>query len=703
MATTDSPKSFDELSNDLYLRFLQKFERRKEDQHRFAPIGTSKEVLQPDVLRCLFRSLDWPDTTESDLSGEDLIERVNERALYDFLAVLIFSSCTVDEVRTFTTELLVKDTFASDTFALPTQSRTLKLLFKEKVTRDKFLAKQSIFCPVIIHQGREQRVEDPGRRRLPYLEEKRLAQGGYGTVYKVKIAKGHFYDHRNRTSNSVPLEVARKDYVISSQFPAASKEHEVLEKILASDRSCENIVDNFGSLAIGPEKYSLFMPLAICDLSAYMMDYHPIKPSTTQEKAAIILSALGLARGLHFLHHEMKTPQGEDLVCYHMDLKPSNILIFQGQDDRKVWKISDFGMARAKLRKQGDRSEKEKDFNSWFVKRSKPGPAPTPTPTLALHGEGTYLAPESLASISTMKTSSDVWSLGCVLSVLFVYLETGAEGVTRYSEARSDHAKADGVDRFFLRDKGFGPFNGHPVVKDWHERLISSAKRRDHEEGKALKGMLHFLEDNVFRDQSKRCGVTEVGNMLRETYQTYTGLENFDRLTSSRDGPDQDPPMKERVLNRLLRRRAVRENGRLIGRWMLRTANPFKNCEISSDGSLVVFWTDRELTLFTSLSLTNGDVEARPQDQWSLEREDSNWFWKNIRLTNRYLLASTSGGTFQVKGPQYSSWQDPLANVVWAEVLCFRFEEGRIGGCQLCPSEAILLKTTRDSGPCYFV
>jgi hypothetical protein len=155
--------------------------------------------------------------------------------------------------------------------------------------------------------------------------------------------------------------------------------------------------------------------------------------------------------------------------------------------------------------------------------------------------------------------------------------------------------------------------------------------------------------------------------------------------------------MKERVLNRLLRRRAVRENGSLIGRWMLRTANPFKNCEISSDGSLVVFWTDRELTLFTSLSLTNGDVEARPQDQWSLEREDSNWFWKNIRLTNRYLLASTSGGTFQVKGPQYSSWQDPLANVVWAEVLCFRFEEGRIGGCQLCPSEAILLKTTRDS------
>ena len=171
--------------------------------------------------------------------------------------------------------------------------------------------------------------------------------------------------------------MARKDYVISSRFPAASKEHYVLEMVLASDRSCENIVDNFGSLAIGADKYSLFMPLAICDLSAYMMDYHPIKLSTTQEKAAIILSAWGLARGLEFLHQVMKIPKGENQVCYHMDLKPSNILTFQGDDDRKILKISDFGMAPVILRKTGDRSEKEGDFNSWFVKRSKRGPAPT--------------------------------------------------------------------------------------------------------------------------------------------------------------------------------------------------------------------------------------------------------------------------------------------------------------------------------------
>jgi serine/threonine protein kinase len=648
MATTDSPTSFDELRNDLYLELLQKFERRKDDRHRFAPIGTSKEVLRPDVLRCLFRSLDWSHPTDTGLSEEDFSATVNERDLHDFLAILIFSSCTVEDARTFTTELLVKDTFASDTFSLPTENRTLKLVFKEKVTRAKFLAHQAIFCPVVIHQGKEQRVVDLGRRRLPYLEETRLAQGGYGTVYKVKIARRHFYDHRNGTSNPGPLEVARKDYVISSQFPAASKEHDVLEKILASDRSCENIVDNFGSLAIGPDKYSLFMPLAICDLSAYMIDYHPIKPSTTQEKAAIILSAWGLARGLEFLHQGMKTPQGENLVCYHMDLKPSNILIFQGEDDRKIWKISDFGMARVKLRKTGDRIEKERDFNSWFVKRSKPGSEPTPTPTLALHGEGTYLAPESLASIPSMKTGSDVWSLGCVISVVFVYLEKGAEGVARYSEARSDHAKADGVDRFFLRDKGFGPFQAHPVVKYWHKRLILDGKQREPEEGKALKAMLHFLENDVFRDQAKRCGVDRVAKKLLETQEIYIMLGDPDKLKSRRDLPDQGSMIKQMLLSGLPPRRAIPEPGRYIGRWTLKTANPFKNCEISSDGSLVLFWTDTELTLFTSVSLSTEDVEAKPQGQWSLESENSNWIWKNIRLTDRYLIASTSGGTFQV-------------------------------------------------------
>ena len=54
---------------------------------------------------------------------------------------------------------------------------------------------------------------------------------------------------------------------------------------------------NYGSLRIGSDGYSLFMPCAICDLSDYMTKYHPTRRSTVDEKAPIVLAAKGLAEG----------------------------------------------------------------------------------------------------------------------------------------------------------------------------------------------------------------------------------------------------------------------------------------------------------------------------------------------------------------------------------------------------------------------
>jgi serine/threonine protein kinase len=326
-----------------------------------------------------------------------------------------------------------------------------------------------------------------------------------------------------------------------------------------------------------------------------------------------------------------------------MDLKPSNILIFQNSGGEQVWKISDFGMARVKLRDTGGSRDKERDFNSWFVQRQKPS-EPTPSPTLNPHGEGTYLAPESLAAIRSMKASSDVWSLGCVLSVLFVYLEDGADGVVQYREERLDHPKADGIDRFFLRDKGFGPVRPHPVVEHWHRKLVLAAKQRDATEGAALEYMLGFLGNSVFQDQTKRCSAREAGNKLRQTFQSYSSLPGE---TSSKP-PGNSFTLMERVLNRLKRREVPLDSDKRTGKWSLKTNEPFKNCEISSDGSLVVFWSDRKVTLFTSLSLSSNTSDAKPQAEWSLERP--NCILNSIRLTNHYLLATTSESTFRVSG-----------------------------------------------------
>jgi hypothetical protein len=52
-----------------------------------------------------------------------------------------------------------------------------------------------------------------------------------------------------------------------------------------------------------------------------------------------------------------------------------------------------------------------------------------------------------------INTSSDVWSLGCMISILFTYLDDGAHGVARYAERRAAHTTADGRCQFFIQGR----------------------------------------------------------------------------------------------------------------------------------------------------------------------------------------------------------------------------------------------------------
>jgi serine/threonine protein kinase len=531
----------DELCRQIYEQIYRKLERADEDILRFATRGTARKVLQRDNFLPLFlSSLVLPESTAMDqfgLTEEIFCDRIDKRKLHDFLAILIFASCGIEAARAFTTKLVatkawpVIDRKRNHISSLPASRIDLIELFSDVVAADKFFMTQALFCTVQIRKREEVRIQNPDGQRLPYLAEQPLAKGSFGKVFKVKIAKGHFYDPKTGLANPDPIEIARKDYLISKEFRVQG-EREIMEKILTSTaRTCENILENYGSLEIGPGTYCLFMPLAICDLSVYMLQHHTMRPITTAEKAKIILSAQGLAGGLNFLHREMKTSEMEDLVCYHMDLKPNNILLFRetiNNEDRIIWKISDFGMARVKIRRRGQDGEREKDFNSWFLKRQKP-PDPSPSHTWNQRGEGTYLAPESIASTRSMKAESDVWSLACVISVVFAYLDDGGKGVSDYLEERINYASSAGLDRFFLRGTRFTPTKVHPVVKKWHERLIDRASGRDINEGSAVKFMLDYLEDRVFQiEPTKRHSAKEVQERLQRTFKMYQDMGRTD-------------------------------------------------------------------------------------------------------------------------------------------------------------------------------
>jgi serine/threonine protein kinase len=125
--------------------------------------------------------------------------------------------------------------------------------------------------------------------------------------------------------NEKALRLARKDFELNAADKAHEKERDVLREIVRNAKKHSNIMNSLGSLEIG-STYSLFMPLADCDLKQYM-ELHPTPPKSPMLKAKIVQCAVGLAGAIVYLHDELESPVYEKLSCFHMDLKPQNILV----------------------------------------------------------------------------------------------------------------------------------------------------------------------------------------------------------------------------------------------------------------------------------------------------------------------------------------------------------------------------------------
>ncbi|RDA93444.1 hypothetical protein CP533_2659 [Ophiocordyceps camponoti-saundersi (nom. inval.)] len=642
MAPDDYRKTCDDLYHQIWLRL----ERRDEEKLRFATRGTSSRVLQDDQLRRFMRSLDLrpPPLTEAHFA-----ERVKDRDLHDFLATIIFAACSAEAAGTFVTKLAaapdwpVWNRFGEEVGRLPANRAQLNEFFGNAVDADKFLTKQAYFATVVLRKREEVCVKDGDLQRLPYLQETYVGEGSFGKVYKVVIATGHFHDARSRTGfhfNTGPMELARKDYDIALDEFRAKVEYQVMMKILNSQTpTCDNIVESLGYLQIG-SSYSLFMPLAICDLREYIMVNHRAKPQTREAKADIIRCAAGLAAGLQFLHEGIVTRDFERLVCYHMDLNPSNILIFHeydGYQQQKVWKLSDFGMSRVKVRRDFNGSNaQERDFSNLFTRRDRIRD-PSVSATLNKRAEGTYLAPESISATRSMQASSDVWSLGCVTSVLFTYLEEGSDGVELYQDARGQHHNADDLDRFFLRGTRFTESQVHPSIKSWHTKLIDKATTRDPKEGEAVAYVLRKLETDVLKvDGKRRCSSKSVKEMLEKAYKMYRALSE---VPASADHKPATPPYS---LANIFRSRVESSPGTGVSAWHVLPLEDFKGSVISPDAAHVVYWTDTKIMLYTSQSLMHlSGAKLTPSAEFTLPEQGC--FWKSMCLSRRHLIAYTTG------------------------------------------------------------
>jgi hypothetical protein len=154
----------------------------EDSEVKFAPLYLADEIIRPDIsalCRSLFQSSVADERSEEFKAGE---------SKWRMLAILLYIKCS----KVFLQRLLKNDLPLDDS-KLPL-GLTLAQSFLGKDIGREFYLKQYIFSPAILREGEELKYVGEERKfRLPFLAVKTIGHGGYGNVYKVKVARGHYF------------------------------------------------------------------------------------------------------------------------------------------------------------------------------------------------------------------------------------------------------------------------------------------------------------------------------------------------------------------------------------------------------------------------------------------------------------------------------------------------------------------------------
>ncbi|KAI9892303.1 MAG: hypothetical protein M1814_001502 [Vezdaea aestivalis] len=241
---------------------------------------------------------------------------------------------------------------------------------------------------------------------LPYVSQKMIGSGGFSNVYIVSVHPAH--QDIDPGSQGKELRLVRKevkDSILNSDhesellFLIGSIEHRNISKILAA-----YVLNDTWSL--------LFWP-AEMDLHAFLQE--TTRAAGFEDDRSIIKAIQGLASGLSHLHYfKLDSVQGIkntiSMIGVHHDLKPRNILV-KGPD----FMLADFGLSR--LKPASD------DSKSWWRNATYEYGAPDCRHPLTWEQR-------------KIGRSSDIWSLGCIISELMIYICQGASAVLRFRENR---------------------------------------------------------------------------------------------------------------------------------------------------------------------------------------------------------------------------------------------------------------------------
>lgn len=167
-----------------------------------------------------------------------------------------------------------------------------------------------------------------------------------------------------------------------------------------------------------------------------------------QLRMSLLAQSKNLASALEFLHNGFTTKENDwKIKCAHLDLKPSNILIFESSQRDEVvghWKLCDFGISVFGAEHlQGSPTVELGSAGDFFNKLE------TTIRTSPRRIPGVYQAPEIEHSDDNSSPeygarTSDIWSFGAIFAEVLAYAHGGAAGVKRFDHKRKRRTTISG-------------------------------------------------------------------------------------------------------------------------------------------------------------------------------------------------------------------------------------------------------------------
>jgi serine/threonine protein kinase len=269
-------------------------------------------------------------------------------------------------------------------------------------------------------------------------------------------------------------------------------------------------------------------------------------------------------------------------IAFHHDLKPSNILRFEGPP--AVWKICDFGMA--KLKNVNDGSATVHRTDNHF-------------------GTYDYQPPEYFDDAKDPRHGRpfDMWSLGCIMLELLTVWKHGRKksGIREFRRRRGENTVIESPKRWQGRDltsskEDYSFHNNRITIQEWMEHLRDGTA-----EGDDFCRLLDLVEEMLV-DRYQRIFIWELHMDLFEmTYPRPTQeklIKEYRRVVQPSGHPIDDASNHHNPLKRALKRRKTWQESILVReKWSVCKPKPSTELNVEVRGSTRFYSTLQECTL----------------------------------------------------------------------------------------------------------